>query len=48
MQYCECFDYNIGLNTIPHTHTHTAEIPIYPWGKVYLYHTENIRTTIYK
>ena len=21
MQYCECFDYNIGLNTIPHTHT---------------------------
>ena len=22
-KYCECFDYNIGLNTIPHTHTHT-------------------------
>ena len=46
-KYCECFDYNIELNTIPHTHTHTAEIPKYPWGRVYLHHTEYIRATIY-
>ena len=47
MQYCECFDYNMGLNTIPHTHTHTLQKYLNTLGEKCIYIIQKTSEQLY-